>query len=188
MLKNTLIASSSGFVLAVMLVLIYNHINADIVATHVDGPTYSLEDLEKSSDLIVKGKMTQKLKNVVNMHEGLPIDFWTTTEFKIQKILKGDFDINKQDKIIIQEPYGTVRNPFGLDILTTGAYLPIKENKSYILFLYQRDGEGKKYDIVGWYQGKHVFTTGETEKDLDIGHLDVNYKNLHKQVLNKYYK
>ena len=85
----------------------------------------------------------------------------TISEFKVDKVYKGSIE---NDIISVLEPFEIKDNNF----TNIEGYIPMEENKEYILFLRENDiSEGKQYTIKFISFGKY-----NTSKESNIKYLE----------------
>lgn len=153
-----------------------------------------LDELEGSSEVIVKGSFTGSRK--IDEDESL-IGPSTVSEFKVNKIYKGNVDT---DLISVLEPYEIVKK----DFINIEGYIPMDKDAEYLLFLRGHDTDyGKQYSIISISFGKYNLSNNKTiqvhQKSID--YLDEvlesdfvtdskaecdRYNNIKKEIVNKY--
>ena len=156
----------------------------------------NLEELESKTEIIVKGRFTgeteiDKDKNVIGPS--------TISQFKVNKTYKGNIS---QDTISVIEPYKIEKK----DFTNIEGYLPMEDDKEYILFLRENNVQSKKqYTIKSISFGKYNLTSKEIAhpQETKIDYLDEaikkdfisqsesecdTYNNIKQDVLKKYTK
>lgn len=128
----------------------------------------SLEELEKNSDLIVKGKLYGE-PTIQNIYQnGVHIDSVRKTETRITDVFKGQ--VSEGEIVIVYEP-GFVRDNI---LETMEGYVPMNISGNYLLFLHENpNGE---YVVMGVNQGKY---------DLNITEKAKKYTSISKEKLEK---
>ena len=124
----------------------------------------NLEELDENAPIILKGSFTgnRKIDEDTNI-----VGPSTISEFKVDKVYKGSIE---NDIISVLEPFEIKDNNF----TNIEGYIPMEENKEYILFLRENDiSEGKQYTIKFISFGKY-----NTSKEDNIVNQKSNIKNL----------
>ena len=123
-----------------------------------------LEELDENAPIILKGSFTgnRKIDEDTNI-----VGPSTISEFKVDKVYKGSIE---NDIISVLEPFEIKDNNF----TNIEGYIPMEENKEYILFLRENDiSEGKQYTIKFISFGKY-----NTSKEDNIFNQKSNIKYL----------
>jgi hypothetical protein len=135
-----------------------NQIN--LATGHAKAPYYeNLTDLEKSADVIVKGKMVGEGSVIDFKQSGVIVDSVTKSSFLVNKVYKGE--LQEKSNISIFEPAAFKKNIY----VNTDGYKLMDKKGQYVLFL-DKNPNGD-YMILGLYQGKFDLTKGvakETKK------------------------
>lgn len=124
----------------------------------------NLQEVEERSTIIVKGKFTGERKT--DQDEDV-IGPSSISQFKINKTYKGK---STENIISVIEPFKIEKN----DFTNIEGYVPMQENKEYILFLREIDIEGsKEYAIISISFGKYNLSGKEVSPiDTQINYLD----------------
>jgi hypothetical protein len=153
----------------------------------------NLQEVEERSTIIVKGKFTGERKT--DQDEDV-IGPSSISQFKINKTYKGK---STENIISVIEPFEIEKN----DFTNIEGYVPMQENKEYILFLREIDIDGsKEYAIISISFGKYNLSGKEVSPiETQINYLDEVlendfvsksseecniYNGIKKDVLNKY--
>jgi hypothetical protein len=163
-------------------VLIRNHFVPTIITSKVvEARPSSVAELEEWVDEIVLVTVTDINRQEEYTILEIPM-YRTFTTVQVDHVFKGSLESGS--KIEIGLPHGYVRKPTGLYLITTGRYLPLKRNSSYLLFVVVTPS--------GYYaispDGKFVFPPPDvfTAKTLEIGEVDSLYLLLLNEVWEKY--
>lgn len=160
---------------------------------------YTLEELEKTSTIIVKASLKEKVStDIVFDNEKVPYDYRTFSNLEIDEIYENnDTSLKIGDKIKVVEWYANWRDLSGAyTIISSEQYIPLKSNMEYVLFLYQEPGK-EYYEIIGVHQGKYTFDNYIAQENesslgklstLEIQEYDEYYINNFKLVYDKYIK
>ncbi|RCX13857.1 hypothetical protein DFR58_11693 [Anaerobacterium chartisolvens] len=116
----------------------------------------SVDELTSEAELIVIGtpeKALSSSKSVIT-YKGLGLfdTFYTVRNFKIERVLKGNKEL---DSVEITEPAALIRAhllKFQKDIFALADYTPMEKGMRYMLFLKENSDWG--YTIMGVHQGK----------------------------------
>lgn len=143
----------------------------------------NLGELKKESDIVVKVKIADKLKEYVEYDEDrTPITGYTLTNAKIEEVISGK--VSNENSIIIAEPYYHYK-VFAVQnyLMTIENYEPMNTGAEYILFLRDASNIGENtYYIVGNEYGK--FPTDNNISDTLNNNKD--YQNLQTEVAEQY--
>lgn len=160
----------------------------------------TLNDLEMSSDLIVKVKALSNNSQTIKYDEisNIPYFGYTMREVEILEVYSNNMnsDLNS-NTIFIQEPSYYVNddneNTF---LITYSNYMPLLSENTYILFLNKISDSTNTFYTAGIESGKHVlhqtitsYTNINSElvnTDLEVLNCDESFLNINKEVLNKY--
>lgn len=145
------------------------------------------DELSKQAELIVIGHPTkdfdEETPTVYDNSAGRYESFFTPTSFKVQKVLKGEYD--EKFITVLQ----TAANADSLDgngkvFLCPDDYTVMEKNKKYILFL-AKDDENEGYWIKALNQGK--FNIDNTDiREQKLSKENELFGQLKKDVLKKY--
>lgn len=173
---------------------------ADAEIRVIDGdmlyaPT-TLKEEDELSDYIVKGRLTDGAKQILERYEPGTVNFGVTvSSFKISWVYKGN--LNKGDIIPIAERYYTVEEK-GKIVRYELGYAPSLPDKEYIFFLSKAKDdnaflrgtytpsvkETARYPVV---DPSHFDVDSMTAKELNLVVRDVeDYRAIYKEVIRKY--
>lgn len=159
-----------------------------IFESHANITKYENVDvLEKSADAIVVASPEKDLSELEPTlkytEEGRLEDYYTVTNVKVKKVLKGD-DIPKSIDVIQGAAFIKDNElKFEKDVITIEHFRPMEKGKKYLLFLEKK--ENGQYGILGVFQGKiNVDDTDENEKKYT--EEDKHYKKLKEDVIKKF--
>lgn len=100
-----------------------------------------VSDIDKDADLILKARPSEafdKRESHINYFSSGDVrEFYTLTNLKIEKVLKGDLKNFKKNTLSVIEPIAKDKNS-GL-MLTYEDYQAMSENESYLIFLKKND-------------------------------------------------
>ncbi|SDX80014.1 hypothetical protein [Paenibacillus sp. CF384] len=175
----------------------YRHFHTQELRVDGKEKLYSLNELEQMATLIVRGTLSEKVStDIVFDNEKVPSEFKTYSTFVVQKVYKPkNTSVINKDKIKVVEWYADWRDISGAyRIVGNEVYIPLKDNKEYVLFLYNEPGKDY-YEIIGLQQGKYNFDKAKVKDGsvltddlaaLEINERDPYYEEKYKQVFEKY--
>ncbi|WP_246943294.1 hypothetical protein [Bacillus pinisoli] len=142
--------------------------NSEVVVSEgkVEKIYNSLDELEKESPLIVIGKKIDGKSIFDRDEEGIPNYYFTLSDFEVKSVIKNDTERVIDKKITILETAAYEENHDQL--LSVNGYLPMEDNKKYILFLELNESENGpsvgSYNIKGVVFGKFAFEEDKSER------------------------
>lgn len=123
-----------------------------------------INELDKVADLIIVASTDQNFENRLHkakyFSDGALEDFYSVTNVKVYKVLKGADGIKNGSDLNIIEPASLIQTATGKQRLLRDDYQPLEKNKHYILFLKKNDSG--QYSII----------------NMNLGKFDLSYKNL----------
>lgn len=136
----------------------------------------SYEDLLEASDYLVIAERLPKTENVEILRDeesNIPLYGVTKTEVRINQVLYGDNQLEKDMIVSVWENYFLTENYYGEEYYSTiEGYRPLVTGDKYLLFLKKEKGKFKGgYAITGVFQGKYPLSL-ITEENLDTNKLD----------------
>lgn len=180
-MKRTALLIALGLLLALGGVLTYKHLNPRLVSTSDISHLYTVDDLVEASDLIVRVHLRENVSQVLEKDDqGLPYNYYTFSTIQVLHRYRG----TSGDTLSIVEPYAVWRQIDGAQILSTGGYVPLKRNDTYLIFLAKSKQHPKSYEVVGHLQGRFVVTSSR-EADPDPVGAD-HYKKLREDVMRRF--
>ncbi len=115
-----------------------------------------VEQLDQMSDLIVIGTPTKSFKERKHVStyfdDGTLQDFYTLTELKIDRIIKGPDDFKHNKSLIIVEPIGSVEIDSKKTKITYEGYTELQAGQKSIIFL-KKNSFGE-YSVINMNLGK----------------------------------
>lgn len=161
----------------------------------------NLDDLEKYSDYIVKGKIQEGSKSELIYADGsddVVMSFTTVTPLEINQVYKGDLEVGQIVEIC--EKYYKSEIDGKIHIRHFGDYMPSTVDGEYIFFL-NKCKEGTKWEgkySVSYFERSRYPVFPKTRSALSVDELDNSdlnldtgdatiYKELLKEVMDKYY-
>lgn len=200
--KAILIIAIAIFSLMLLIIIygIYSHYNPIVMRAHSDNITNveSVQSIDNESDLVVKVCVLDKSKQFIEYtDDGTPYNGYTLTDVKITDVLTDGSNIEKNSEITILEPYYYYK-VFNIQsyLMTIDDYCPLKVDSEYILYLEKAENVGDNvYFITGNEYGKYIINSAisdvNNDTDLTAEKLNINtasdhYKELYKDVMNKY--
>jgi len=171
----------------------YKHLDPQVIRPEADYHIYSLDEMEQLATAIVEVEYEREKSSVVRLDEKdkYPLETKTFSEVKVQNVYKGNVNIG--DTLTIVEYYAKWRDLYGsYQWMPNEIYVPLSKGKTYLLFLYQGPTQQPDtYEIIGNHQGKYVIPAakpapGLTVAELEIDEDDEAYRQLYKQVSEKY--
>ena len=173
---------------------VYNSIK--VIDIHANYVTYDTEEaLNNNADIILYGSPVNKFEDREHVNrenkDGYIEDFYTITEFNVEKVLKNSttLQINEKDLFNIIEPIGLVQQIGGKKVLQMNSYESMEENTKYIVYLKSNKNGG--YSVINMANGR--FNMDEdlstdynklTPDSLDNSkHIDIK-----KDVIEKYWE
>jgi hypothetical protein len=188
MKKSFLVSVSTIILLGVLLFFLIPKDQQELHINYIEGnhAIYDgVEDLEAYADIIVVGQ--SKTDFIEDQHvveksqEGFIRDYYTITNFTINKNIKGDYD----SRIIkILQPASVLDEGDEKVIIASDGYSLIQRNNKYMLFL-KRSTLDNVYSIVAISQGKHNIDKKDKEEQ-EIDEHDNQLKKLKIAVKKKY--
>ncbi|WP_079504899.1 hypothetical protein [Mesobacillus jeotgali] len=118
----------------------------------------SLDEMEKQTPLILIGKKISGESIIDRDEEGFPNYYFTVSDFKVHAVIKNDTGrkIEKNQEVSILETSAFDKNQGQL--LSVSGYLPMENDKQYMLFLEPNDSEkgpaAGSFNIQGVVMGK----------------------------------
>ncbi|WP_051286778.1 hypothetical protein [Paenibacillus taiwanensis] len=110
-------------------------------------------ELTNSAELILIGTPIHEFKDrehvVKNYTSGAIQDFYTVTDIKVEKILKGEWDLNSPLPVI--EPVAYIQRIDGQRKITTDHYIEMKKDTKYLVTL-AKNTSGN-YSIINMQNG-----------------------------------
>jgi hypothetical protein len=154
------------------------------VETCIAGPI-DIEGLIKGSELIVIGTIEESLKEsktvISRSSNGAPSSFASVVNFKINKVLKGEQNLNRKNIKIGQGliiTKGADKKPY---ILAYENIYPFKKKGRYLLFL--TSGGSSTYYATTLFYGRHNLDgTDTSEENID----DLSFQEVRKLVRQRF--
>ncbi|UFJ41002.1 hypothetical protein LOK74_00090 [Brevibacillus humidisoli] len=147
-----------------------------------------LVKLEEDANAIIIGTALEQKENYIKRDEdGLIEDFATKRTIKVEQVFKNETgeNLSEGDDIVVYEPAVIYENKKGEKVLRTiEGYQLMEDNKKYVLFL-------RKDKAFPMFVPKSViFGVYPLQDDTTNSLLEEfePYKNMHKQVIEKYKK
>lgn len=160
------------------------------ISIHADRKLFnSANELEEYADLIVVGETVAEFSEhkptITYTPEGRYQDFYTITDVKYSKILKGNFS---EKFISVIQGAALIESPYKLqkDLLLREDMTLMEKGKKYLLFLKKTDIAGV-YSIISLNQGKFNIDNLDL-KEKDMEKQNHQFKTLKQDVLNKFNK
>lgn len=160
------------------------------ISIHADHKLFnSANELEEYADLIVVGETVAEFSEhkptITYTPEGRYQDFYTITDVKYSKILKGNFS---EKFISVIQGAALIESPYKLqkDLLLREDMTLMEKGKKYLLFLKKTDIAGV-YSIISLNQGKFNIDNLDL-KEKDMEKQNHQFKTLKQDVLNKFNK
>lgn len=152
---------------------------------HANHILHSKDELVKSSELIVVAQPennSEDGKSIIKYEptNGHPYDFYTLTNVKIMKVIKGNIEPNTVLPVANFEGYEKESFKKAKKVYKTDETISFDKNKKYLLFL-SKDFDGN-YRVISINQG--IF---EASKDSNITN-NTQYNNLRNDIIKKYEK
>ncbi|MEC0206671.1 hypothetical protein P4H39_29110 [Paenibacillus lautus] len=152
----------------------------------------SENDLSKSADIIVVGSPTEEFQSrkhqEVRHEDGSLADFYTLTDFKIEKFLKKPEIVHpntiNDDTITFTEPISIIDNNGERTIISLDGYQELKYGENYIVFL--KDNGMGNYSVINMNEGK--FNLQKDEISHLSAHGDKEGSDRHSQIRNEVLK
>ncbi|WP_342438207.1 hypothetical protein NSS79_02845 [Paenibacillus sp. FSL L8-0436] len=147
-----------------------------------------VNQLDQAADLILVGSPTMDFPErehiTTYFGDGAIQDFYTLTDLKIDKILKGpqDFNLATSQSLKIIEPIGYAKPEKKENKITREEYSELEKGEKYIIFLMQND-QGQ-YVVINVNNGK--FNLNETEVSFASDSENVKHEKIKKEVFSKY--
>lgn len=150
----------------------------------------SIEDLDAHADLIVVGTpvlpFEEREHKVTYYEDGVVQDFYTVTDFKVDKVIKDSKQAVKNGIIQYFEPISIVTQEKGPKVIYSIAdYQEVQQGEKYLVFL--RENDKGHYATINMNNGK--FALEETAKrSINARRIqeDPTYQALKKAALSKY--
>ncbi|MBN7774464.1 hypothetical protein [Clostridium aminobutyricum] len=134
---------------------VYNSISDVTIASSYKSYD-DISSLDKGAELIVIGSTAQDFEDrehkATFFDDGTLEDFYSLTNIKVNKVLKGADGIKNGDNLNIIEPASIIQTVEGKQRLLRDDYQPLEKNKNYILFLKKNDNG--QYSIINMNLGK----------------------------------
>lgn len=161
---------------------IYNSVRE--VNTHADYRGYSTgEELFSNAQLIVIGSPIKEFEEremiIKTFENGTPMDFYTLTEIKVEKVIKGSEEDATNLKVI--EPIVLKQTLSGKEKLSIEDYTEMKNGSSYMIFM-KKNMYGH-YGVMNLQSGK--FNLDGTDPD-DLSPDDPNKRRIFSELTKNY--
>jgi len=145
--------------------------------------------LDAASDLILIGTPTQdfveRASDNTYFSDGHIQDISTLTDFKIERVIKNEEDVELEDVIRIIEPISIIEQDGVKTILTVEDYVELQKGKTYILFL-GKNTYGR-YSVINMNNGRFAIEEdGNLELAVMADSVQEKHSEFQKEVLEKY--
>ncbi|EFU42695.1 hypothetical protein PVOR_07570 [Paenibacillus vortex V453] len=146
----------------------------------------SESDLSKSADIIVLGTPAEEFQSrkhqEVRHEDGSLADFYTLTDFKIEKFLKKPEIVHpntiNDETITFTEPISIIDNNGERAIISLDGYQELEYGENYIVFL--KDNGMGNYSVINMNEGK--FNLQKDEISQLSSHEDKEASDRHSQI------
>jgi hypothetical protein len=194
-MKKIITIFISACLILVLGYLTYNQLNPKYVEASASiDYLQNFSELEKTSELIAEVTATGYTNTFLEIDQyNMPSYGYNLTTVKVNKIYKAPEGFS--DKILrIVEPCFEYTSVIGEKIVICfGDYRPLKDNKTYLLFLNKYHDKG--YQINNSAQGKYLLSEKLsrlesidefTSDDFEMGRIIENYTDFYREAKTKY--
>ena len=149
----------------------------------------NVDELDEASDLILIGTPTrdfiERASNNTYYSDGHIQDISTLTDFKIERVIKNEEDVELEDVIAIIEPISIIEQNGVKTVLTVEDYVELQKRKTYIIFL-GKNTYGR-YSVINMNNGRFAIEEdGNLELDVMADSVQEKHSEFQKEVLEKY--
>jgi hypothetical protein len=153
----------------------------------------SLEEMESDTPLIVIGKKINGESIIERDEEGTPLYYFTLSDFEVKSVIKNEtgqvIDKNQHIKILETTAYEEKHK----QVLSVSGYIPMEDNKQYLLYLNPNDSEDGpavgSFNIQSVVFGKFAFEKDKQVKEKleekETKHYEKDILKIHKEMANE---
>lgn len=150
----------------------------------------NVDELDREAQLILIGTPTQnfidRTSNNVYYEDGNLQDNSTVTDFKIERVIKNQDNIELGEEIPIIEPISIIEEADGQKVVATiEDYVELQKGKKYVVFLHKNTYG--QYSVINMNNGRFAIEEGsDLERSVMADSNKEEHSEFKEQVLQKY--